>query len=149
MDIILRSDVKGLGTAGEVLSVADGYAQNYLIPQGLAMRATNGAVSQAATMKRARDQRDSANRSAAEEIARTLVPQVIEIPAKAGAGGRLFGSVTTSDVAAAVKTQTGIDLDRRALSSDDPIRETGEHHVTAKLHEDVVFMIQVKVTDEA
>jgi large subunit ribosomal protein L9 len=149
MDVILRSDVKGLGTAGEVLDVADGYAQNYLIPQGLAMRATTGAVAQAATMKRARDQRDSASRAAAEEIARTLVPQVIEISAKAGAGGRLFGSVTTSDVADAVKSQTGIDLDRRNLSTDDPIRETGEHHVTAKLHDDVVFMIQVHVTEQA
>ncbi|MEM9035259.1 MAG: 50S ribosomal protein L9 [Actinomycetota bacterium] len=146
MRIILRSDVSGLGTTGEVLDVADGYAQNYLIPQGKAMRATDGAVAQAASMKRARDTRDAEDRAKAEEVARVLVPQVISVSAKSGAGGKLYGSVTTTEVAAAVLEQAGIELDRRTLSIDEPIRELGTHAVAARLHDSVRFQIQVEVT---
>lgn len=146
MRIILRSDVSGLGTTGEVLDVADGYAQNYLIPQGKAMRATEGAVAQAASMKRARDVRDAEDRSKAEEIAKVLVPQVITVSAKTGAGGKLYGSVTTTEVAAAVLEQAGIELDRRNLTIDEPIREVGTHAVAARLHESVRFQIQLEVT---
>ncbi len=146
MQIILRRDVKGLGTTGEILDVADGYAMNHLIPKGLAMRATSGATNQAASMKRARDLRDAQSRTAAEEVARTLVPRVISITAKTGAGGKLYGSVTTTDVAEAVAAQTGIELDRRRLHVDEPIREVGQHTVAARLHDDVVFQIQVEVT---
>ncbi|MEM9711613.1 MAG: 50S ribosomal protein L9 [Actinomycetota bacterium] len=145
MRIILRRDVSGVGTTGEVIEVADGYAQNYLIPQGMAMRASDGAIAQAATMKRARDARDAEQRAAAEEVARTLVPKVITVSAKAGAGGKLYGSVTTSDVAHAVEAQAGIELDRRVLSLDEPIRELGSHSVAARLHDDVRFQIQVEV----
>jgi large subunit ribosomal protein L9 len=143
--VVLRADVSRLGNKGDVLDVSDGYARNYLVPRGLALTAAPGVVAQAATMRRSRDVRDARERAAAEEVARALVPQVVHIAARAGGGGRLFGSVTTSDVADAVREQTGIELDRRRLHLDEPIREVGTHRVTARLHAEVEFPVTVEV----
>ena len=129
----------------DITEVSDGYARNYLFPKGLAMVATEGAVSQASSMRRARDLRDVADRTAAEEVARTLVARTITIQAKAGAEGRLFGSVTTADVVAAVESQTGVVLDRRKMAGE-PIKTLGTHTLTAKLHADVEFPVTVEVT---
>ena len=145
MKVVLRADVSRLGHKGDVLDVADGYARNYLVPRGLALQASPGVVDQAAAMRRSRDVRDARERGAAEEVARALVPQVVRITARAGGGGRLFGSVTTTDVADAVKEQTGIELDRRRLHLDEPIREVGTFRVTARLHADVEFPVTVEV----
>ena len=109
MKVILRSDLDRVGKRGDIIDVADGYGRNYLLPRGLAFPATDGAVEQAAKMRRARDLRDASDREAAQTIASTLVPKVITITAKAGTEGRLFGSVTAADVAAAVAEQTGVD----------------------------------------
>jgi large subunit ribosomal protein L9 len=95
-------------------------------------------------MRRSRDVRDAKERAGAEEIARRLVPMVFRIPAKAGGEGRLFGSITAADVAAAVAEQSGIELDRRKLHLDDPIKSLGVHEVPAKLHSDVEFRITVE-----
>jgi large subunit ribosomal protein L9 len=143
MKVILRSDLADLGKRGDICDVADGYARNYLLPKGLAIKATDGAVTQAASMRRARDLRDAQDRGAAEEVARTLVPQVITIKAKAGAGGRLFGSVTAADIVDAVEAQTGIALDRRRLHLDEPIKVLGTHTVQVKLHSDVQFPVNL------
>jgi large subunit ribosomal protein L9 len=145
MRLLLRSDVQGVGKKGDLVDVADGYARNFLVPRGLAMKASKGAEAQAASMRRSRDVRDAADRSAAEEIAKVLVPQVIDVSAKAGAEGRLFGSVTTADVVDAVHAQTGVELDRRTLHIDEPIKSLGTHAVQAKLHADVEFAITVEV----
>ena len=145
MKVVLRADVSRLGNKGDVLDVADGYARNYLVPRGLALRASPGVESQAAAMRRSRDVRDARERAAAEEVARTLVSQVVRIAARAGGGGRLFGSVTTSDVAEAVREQTGVELDRRRLHLEEPIREVGTFRITARLHADVEFPITVEV----
>ena len=145
MQVILRSDMAGLGKRGDIIDVADGHARNYLLPRGLALKASPGAVDQAARMRRARDLRDAADRDAAQTIAQTLVPKIITISVKAGQGGRLFGSVTTHDVADAVEAQTGIRLDRRTLHVDDAIKVVGQHSVTARLHHDVQFPITVDV----
>ena len=145
MKVVLRADVTRLGNKGDILDVADGYARNYLVPRGLALQASPGVVEQAAAMRRSRDVRDARERGAAEEVARALVPQVVRIVARAGGGGRLFGSVTTTDVAEAVREQTGIELDRRRLHLDEPIREVGTHRVTARLHADVEFPVTVEV----
>jgi large subunit ribosomal protein L9 len=142
--VILRSDVDRLGKRGDIVDVADGYGRNYLLPRGLAFVATAGAVDQAAKMRRARDLRDAADREAAQTVATRLVPKVITITAKAGAEGRLFGSVTTSDVVDAVREQTGVELQRRQLDTE-PIKTVGQHTVTAKLHLDVSFPITVDV----
>jgi large subunit ribosomal protein L9 len=143
--IVLRSDVAQVGKKGDIVEVADGYARNYLVPKGLAFKATSGVADQAAAMRRNRDLRDANDRAAAEEVARTLVPKVVTIAVRAGAEGRLFGSVTAADVADAVTTQTGIELDRRKLHLDEPIKAVGTHLVPAKLHADVEFPITVEV----
>ncbi len=145
MKLLLRSDVDGVGKKGDVVDVADGYGRNYLVPKGFAIAATKGIDEQAASMRRSRDIKDAADRGAAEEIAKTLVPTVITITAKAGPEGRLFGSVTAADVVDAVRQQTGIDLDRKALNLDEHIKDTGSHAVPVKLHSDVQFQISLEV----
>ena len=145
MKLLLRADVDGVGKKGDVVDVADGFGRNYLVPKGLAMKATPGAEKQAEAMRRARTIRDAADRAAAEEIAKVLVPSIIKIESRAGGEGKLFGSVTTNDVADAVLEQTGVELDRRHLSIDSPIKTVGTHAVTAKLHGDVQFQITVEV----
>lgn len=143
--VILRADVSGLGKRGDIVEVSKGYARNFLAPRSLALPATDGAAAQAAAMRRARDLKDAKDREGAEEIAKVLVARTIEIPAKVGSGGRLFGSVTTTEVAEAVASQTGIDLDRRVLHLDEHIKELGTHHVVARLHADVQFPITIEV----
>jgi large subunit ribosomal protein L9 len=132
--VILRSDVDGVGKKGDICDVATGYGRNFLIPKGLALVASKGAEKQADSMRRSRDVKDAAARSAAQEVASTLVPTVITISAKAGGEGKLFGSVTTGDVADAIVAQTGLEVDRRQLHLDEPIRTVGTHTVSAKLH---------------
>jgi large subunit ribosomal protein L9 len=146
MKLLLRTDVDGVGKKGDLVDVADGHARNYLIPKGFAIKATKNIEAQASTMRRSRDLKDAADRSAAEEIAKTLVPQVVTVASKAGPEGRLFGSVTTADVVDAVHAQAGIELDRKYLHLDEPIKTVGTHSVQAKLHADVQFAITVEVT---
>ena len=145
MKVILRADVERVGKKGDILEVADGFARNYLVPKGLALKASPGATAQAAAMRRSRDIRDAKDREGAEAVARQLVPAVIRIPVRAGAEGRLFGSITATDVATAVHEQTGIELDRRRLHLDEPIKSLGTHEVPVKLHSDVEFRITVEV----
>lgn len=144
MKVILRSDLERVGKRGDIIDVADGFGRNYLLPRGLALKATDGTVEQAAKMRRARDLRDASDREAAQTIASRLVPKVITITAKAGSEGRLFGSVTAADVVAAVAEQAGVTLDRKHLDVD-PIKSVGQHSVTAHLHSDVSFPITVEV----
>ena len=144
MKIILRQDLDGLGKRGDIVDVADGYGRNYLLPRGLALKATDGAVDQAAKMRRSRDLRDAHDREAAQTIATTLVPKIITIAAKSGSEGKLFGSITVADVVDAVREQTGVELERRQLTSD-VIKTLGQHTLTAKLHSDVSFPITVEI----
>lgn len=145
MKVILRSDVNNVGKKGDILDVSDGYARNYLVPKGLALRATPGAVAQAAAMRRARDLKDARDRDAAEQVARRLVGSPVRIQAKAGPDGRLFGSVTPADIAAAVHDQAGVELDRRRLHLDEPIKSVGVHEVPVRLHPEVEFRVTVEV----
>ena len=144
MKVILRSDLDGLGTRGDIVEVADGYARNFLFPKSHAIVASDGAVAQAGQMRQARDQRDSSAREAATTSASTLVPKVITVSAKAGPEGKLFGSITSADVVAAVHEQTDIELDRRQIEVD-VIKTVGQHTVTASLHNDVSFPITIDV----
>lgn len=145
MKLILRSDRKGLGKRGDVVEVSDGYARNFLLPKGHAIASTDGAAAQAVSMRRARDLRDAQDRESAQTVASALVAKTIVIPVKAGAEGRLFGSVTTADVAAAVEAQANIVLDRKKLHIDH-IKTVGTYQVAAKLHHDVEFPITIEVT---
>lgn len=144
MDVILLEKVANLGNLGDRVAVRSGYARNFLLPKGHAMKASDGAASQAVAMRRARDLRDAHDRESAQTVASALVAKTINIPVKAGAEGRLFGSVTASDVAAAVEAQAGIVLDRRKLHVDH-IKTTGTYQVSAKLHHDVEFPITIEV----
>ncbi len=144
MRVILRSDHKGLGKRGDIIDVSEGHARNFLLPKGLAFKASDGAASQAASMRRARDLRDSQDREAAQTVASALVAKTITIKAKTGTEGRLFGSVTAADVAEAVATQTNIQLDRKKLHVDH-IKTIGTFQVSVKLHHDVEFPITVEV----
>ena len=145
MKVILRSNVEGVGNTGDVVEVANGYAQNFLMPKGLAMRATEGAVSQAAAMKRSRDRQDLKQREVAEEAAQRLEAVAISIQARVGQDDQLYGSVTTSDIAEAVQAQTGIELDRRNMSLEEPIRQVGTHQVEMRLHPEVRAQLTVEV----
>jgi large subunit ribosomal protein L9 len=149
MKVILRSDVDKLGRKGDVVTVADGFARNYLVPRGLAMKAGRGEVAQAAVMRRSREQRESRDRESAEELSAQLVAATVSIPAKAGAEGRLFGSVTSADIAAAVEAATGIELDRRKVNLEEPIKTLGVHDVHVRLHADVDTRISVEVVPQA
>jgi large subunit ribosomal protein L9 len=146
--VILRADVPDVGHKGDVLDVADGYARNFLVPRGLAMKASKGALEQAESMRRARAVRDARDREAAEEVATRLTPLTIRIPARAGAEGRLFGSVTPADIADAVQSQAGIEVERRRLHLDEPIRAVGVHEVPLRLHPDVEVRLSVEVVAE-
>lgn len=146
MQVVLRTDVDGLGKKGDILDVADGYARNFLIPRGRAIKATPGVQAQADAMRRSRDLKDAKDRESAETVARTLVPMVVRITARAGVEGKLFGSVTAADVIEAVAQQSGVELDRKRVHLDEPIKSLGIHQVPVRLHPDVQFAVTVEVT---
>ena len=144
MKIVLRADVEHLGQKGDLVDVADGYARNFLVPRGLALRATSGIQKQADAMRRNRDARDRRDREAAQAIADQLAP-TIQIQARAGEGGRLFGSVTSSDIAAAVQAQIGIEVDRRNIALDEPLKELGVSDLVVRLHPEVTATLRVEI----
>lgn len=149
MRLILRSDVTGVGNKGDVVEVTNGYGRNYLLPRGLAFRATDGAESQAASMRRSRDVKDAAARSAAEDVAKSLVNSPVNISARVGVDDKLFGSISTADIAAAIAEQKGVQIDRKQIVLSDPIRAVGTYLVPVKLHANVEFPVTVEVGSDA
>lgn len=145
MKIILADDVDNLGTKGDVVSVADGYARNYLVPKGLALMASKGALKQAEQMRRAREERELKIKEEAAGRVSKLGATSVYISARAGEGGRLFGSVTKADVARAILEQLGEDVDRHVIRLEDPIRTLGSHSVEIHLHEEVNALVTVEV----
>jgi large subunit ribosomal protein L9 len=143
--LILRSDVDNVGKKGEVVDVSDGFARNFLMAKGLAIKATPGAIAQATGMRRARAVKDARDRESAEQVARVLVTKVIRIAGRAGPEGRLFGSVTTADLVAAVADQAGVTLERKRVHLDEPIKALGTHEVPVRLHPEVEFRLPVEV----
>jgi large subunit ribosomal protein L9 len=146
--VVLRDDVENIGRKGDLIEVTDGFARNFLVPRGLAMKATKGVVQQAEAMRRNREARDARDREAAQALADQLTGQRIELRARAGEGGRLFGSVTSADVADAVRDQTGVELDRRKTQLAEPLKELGAVEVPVKLHSDVEVTLTVDVVPE-
>ena len=144
MNLILREDIVGLGKRGDIVTVADGHARNYLLPRGLAFAATDGAIAQANAMRRRRDLREAADRDSARTVAEALSAQPLTIKAKAGNEGRLFGSVTTADISAALTKQAGVTLDRKKIVVQ-PIRTLGSHSAVVRLHADVEVAIKINV----
>lgn len=145
LNVILRADIDGLGKRGDVVEVSKGYVRNYLEPNGLAIPASDGAIAQAAAMRQAREVRDAREREEGDAIAQALVPKTIEVAAKVGAAGRLFGSITEADIVEAIVAQTGIELDRKSIHLDEHIKDLGSHQATAKLAQNVQFPISIEV----
>jgi large subunit ribosomal protein L9 len=145
MKLILTNEVSGLGTPGDVVEVKDGYGRNYLIPRGYAMRWTRGAEKQIDTIRKARDAREIRDRGTAKEVAGQLGALRVRLATRAGESGRLFGSITTGDIAEAVKAAGGPQLDRRRIEIVNPIKNVGSHRVTVKLHPEVSASLDVEV----
>jgi large subunit ribosomal protein L9 len=145
MKLILTQDVSGLGAPGDAVEVAPGYGRNYLVPQGLAILATRGAEKQIATIRRAREVREVSDLGHAKEIQTQLAGLSVRLPARSGKGGRLFGSVTSSDVVAAVTAAGGPKLDRRLVTVTTPIKSLGAHTVHVKVHPEVEASLTLEV----
>ncbi len=147
MKLILTNEVTGLGEPGDVVEVKGGYGRNYLIPRGLAMRWTRGAEKQIDLIRRARSARAIRTQDDAKSAAGTLAKVPVQIRVRAGAAGRLFGSVSASDIADAVSAAGGPELDRRRIEIATPIRTVGRHQVTVRLHPEVTATLEVDVAE--
>jgi large subunit ribosomal protein L9 len=149
MRIILQKEVEKLGVPGDVVTVADGYARNYLVPRGMAIPASKGAVRHAESLRRAHDVRVNKAKAEAEELAGRLSASPITVTARAGEEGRLFGSITTADLAERISAQTGEEIDRRDIHLDEPIRSLGTHEVSVRLHPEVTATLSIQVEAES
>jgi large subunit ribosomal protein L9 len=145
MKVILKRDVDNLGDAGEVVDVADGYGNNYLMPRGLAMRATKGAVKDAEAMVRARKVRAAASVAEATERKEALEATTVVVTAKADEDGHLYGSVGANALLQAAHEQLGLKIEKRQLGLDRPLKTVGEHDVDVRLHRDVTATLRVEV----
>ncbi len=145
MKVLLRNDIRGVGRRGDIVEVKKGFARNFLLPNGDALEANDIMEIQAASMRKARDVRDAQSREAAE-VQRKLIEQAsVSISARAGANGRLFGSVTEADVVNAIRTATNISLDRHQISMTEHIKELGSATVSVTLFDGVVASVTVQV----
>ena len=145
MKVILTKDVKAQGKKGDIIEVSDGYARNFLLPKGLAIIADAKAVNEAKNKEASRLHKIETERAAAAETAAKLEPLLVKIAAPSGADERLYGSITAKDIAEALKAQHGIEIDRRKMVLEHPIRSYGNYKVDAKLYTDVVAHINVLV----
>ncbi|MGW6390528.1 50S ribosomal protein L9 [Streptomyces sp. NPDC055103] len=145
MKIILTHEVSGLGAAGDVVDVKDGYARNYLVPRGFAIRWTKGGEKDVAQIRRARKIHEIATIEQANEIKAKLEGTKVRLAVRSGDAGRLFGSVTPADIASAIKTAGGPDVDKRRVELGSPIKTLGSHQVSVRLHPEVAAKLGVEV----
>nr|WP_156000876.1 50S ribosomal protein L9 [Streptomonospora sp. PA3] len=143
--MILTQEVTGLGAPGDVVEVKDGYGRNYLLPRGFAIRWTRGGQKQIDSIRRARAAREIRTLEDAQQIAGRLNSMRVKLNQRAGDGGRLFGSVTAGDVAEAVKSAGGPEVDKRRIEIRNPIKSVGDHKVQIRLHPEVSATIAVQV----
>ena len=148
MKVVLRTDVDGLGYKGDIVLISDGYAQNKLIPQGLAYLATAGAEKEAEKMRQARELRASEEKAMAEEMANRMENETLTIAMNAGEGGKLFGSVSATDISEALSDQKNITIDKKLITVAQSIKEIGTYQVEVKPHPDVEFTISLDVVTE-
>jgi large subunit ribosomal protein L9 len=144
--LILTHEVTGLGEPGDVVEVKDGYARNFLIPRHLATPWSKGAESQVSAIRKARKAREIASLDDARAMRDSLQSKTVVVSAKAGAAGRLFGAVTTADIADAVQASDGPRIDKRKIEIGQPIKATGEYKVAVRLHPEVSATVSIKVT---
>ncbi len=148
MKVFLIEDVSGVGSANEVVDVADGYARNYLLPQGMAIRATEGRIKAAEQYAESRARREELEREVSQQIADRLAEEVITFTATAGETGRLYGSITSADVAEKITELLSEEFDRRVILMDRPIRDVGEYTLDLKLEGGVRGHVKVVVESE-
>jgi large subunit ribosomal protein L9 len=146
MKLILTQEISGLGAPGDVVEVAAGYGRNYLVPRGLAMHWTRGAEKQIELIKRARSVREIRGADDARDAASRLASLTVRLQTRAGGGGRLFGSVSPADIAAAVRVAGGPELDKRKIEIKNPIKTVGAHQVAVRLHPEVSATLNIEVT---
>jgi large subunit ribosomal protein L9 len=149
MKVILQKTVEKLGHPGDIVEVADGYARNYLVPRGLAVKATRGGVKHIESLKRAHTVRTSKAKGEAEAVASKLTGGPIAVRARVGEEGKLFGSVTAAEVVAEIERQTGVVVDRHDVHLPEPIRSVGTHEVRVHLFQDVDPILSVDVQPES
>jgi large subunit ribosomal protein L9 len=145
MKLILTQEVSGLGTAGDVVEVKDGYGRNYLMPRGLAIAWTRGGEKQLEAIRRARSVRDITDMDTAQSVKARLEATPVRLSARAGNAGRLFGAVTPADIAAAVSAAGGPTVDKRRIEMGNPIKTVGAHSVTVRLHPEIAATVQLDV----
>ncbi len=145
MKIILTSEVSGLGAPGDIVEVKDGFGRNYLLPQGFAIPWTKGGEKQVTSIKRARSAREIRDLGHANEVKAQLEALKVSLQARAGTGGRLFGSVTPTEVQEAVRTAGGPDLDKRRIELPGHIKSIGQYQVSVRLHTDVTARFELSV----
>lgn len=148
MQVILLKDVERVGHEGDILKVADGYARNFLIPRNLATVASKGAMKDLEMRKGAIERRETEKRAAAQQVADDLRDKRVVVKHVAGEGIKLHGTVTTQQIADAAAAQLGLKLDKRDLDIAEPIRETGDYLVTARIYRDVAAQLSVRVVSE-
>ena len=145
MKVLLRSDIKGIGRRGDIVNVSSGHARYFLLPNDLAIVANAGTIAQAEVMRKSREQQIAADRESARLVASSLSTTVIKIAAKAGNEGRLFGSINAAEIAKAVLDQTGVTIDRKNIQVETPLRQLGEHSVSAEIFSDVVATLKLEI----
>lgn len=143
--LILIKDVTGVGTAGEVVEVSDGYARNFLLPKHMAVKASEGALKNASDARNAREETQRRSREEAEALASQLVGSRVVIAAQSGDEGKLFGSIGVADVVEGVEKFTGIALDRKTVRLAEPIKSIGLHEATIRLHAEVEFPLSLDI----
>lgn len=148
MKVILMKDVKGLGKAGDLVNAKDGYARNFLLPKGLAVEATPANLKKWEEEKKAEAQRKEEEYQEALELKKKIDAITVELKAKAGEGGRLFGSITSKDIADALKAQHKIDIDRRKIEMKDNIKSLGTTQVDVRVYAELVGKLNVKITEQ-
>ncbi len=145
MKVLLRSDVKGVGRRGDIVSVSAGHARNFLLPNDLAVVANDGTVAQAEVMRKAQELKAATDRESARTLATSLATKVITISAKAGNEGRLFGSITSTEIVKAIFDQTGATIDRKQVQLEAPLRQLGEHVVVVELFTEVLTNMSINI----
>ena len=148
MEVILLEDVKSLGKKGEIVNVSDGYARNAILPKKLGVEATGKNLNDLKLQNQHADKVAAENLAHAKELAKTIEQQKVIVRIKTGEGGRLFGSVSTKEIAQAAKEQTGLELDKKKMQLAEPIKALGTYEIPVKLHPQVTTKLSVQVVEE-
>ncbi len=149
MKVILLQDVKSLGKKGEIVNVNDGYARNFILPKRLGVEANNKNLNELKLQKKKEDKIAQENLDAAKQLKAELEAGKVELSIKVGEGGKTFGSISSKEIAAAVKDQMGVEADKKKIQLKETIKTLGTHHVPVKLHPEVTAELKVVVTEEA